>query len=73
MKLSLRIFIGYFLIVGIGAYFLLNTVVSELKPGVRQSTEETLVDIANLLAEIVKDEVKNGSINNGRFAQSIKD
>jgi two-component system, OmpR family, sensor histidine kinase CreC len=73
MKLSLRIFIGYFLIVGIGAYFLLNTVVSELKPGVRQSTEETLVDIANLLAEIVKDEVKNGTINNGRFAQSITD
>ncbi len=73
MKLSTRIFLGYFFIVGLGAYFLLNTFVDQLKPGVRQSTEETLIDIANLLAELAKEEVKAGTISNGRFASSVND
>lgn len=53
MSLNLRIFLAYFLIVGVAAYLLLNVFMSELKPGMRQSTEDTLVDMSNLLAEVV--------------------
>ncbi len=56
MSLNLRIFLAYFLIVGLGTYLLLNVFMSELKPGMRQSTEDTLVDMSNLLAEVVRQE-----------------
>jgi two-component system sensor histidine kinase CreC len=56
MSLSVRIFLVYLIFVGLASYFILNTVVEEIKPGVRQSTEETLVDTANLLAEILREQ-----------------
>lgn len=56
MSLNLRIFLAYFLIVGVALYFLLNVFMSELKPGMRQSTEDTLVDMSSLLAELVSRE-----------------
>ena len=62
-----RQFLGYFLIVGIGVYFSLNILGNELKPAFRQSAEETLIDTANLLAVLVRDDVLNGSIADGRF------
>ena len=50
MKIGLRILLGYFLIVGLAAWFLLNVFVAEVKPGVRSTLEDTLVDTAELLA-----------------------
>ena len=73
MKISARIFLGYFLIVGLAAYLLLNTFMAQLRPGMRQSMEEVMVDTANLLAEVVEREVTNRSINEGEFAQSMHD
>ncbi len=55
MSLSLRIFIVYLLFVALCSYFVLRTVMDEIRPGVRQSTEETLVDTANLLAEFLRE------------------
>jgi len=55
MSLSARIFIVYMLFVSLCSYFVLHTVMAEIKPGVRQSTEETLVDTANLLAEFLRE------------------
>ncbi|MDX2023828.1 MAG: two-component system sensor histidine kinase CreC [Deltaproteobacteria bacterium] len=71
MPIGLRIFLGYILIVGIGAYFLVNIFMNELKPGVRRSTEETLVDTANVLAELVTDDVLAGTVAGGRFGQAV--
>lgn len=60
MSLNLRIFLAYFMILGVAAYLLLDVFMSELKPGMRQSTEDTLVDMSNLLAEMVTREyIKN--------------
>ncbi|WP_252273471.1 two-component system sensor histidine kinase CreC [Pseudomonas subflava] len=67
MPLGVRIFLVYFLFVGLAGWFVLSTVMDEIRPGVRQSTEETLVDTANLLAEILRDEVKSGSLTQGRL------
>lgn len=67
MPLGIRIFLVYFLFVGLSGYFVLSTVMDEIRPGVRQSTEETLVDTAYLLAEIVRDDVKAGTLNQSRL------
>ncbi|MFP5390047.1 MAG: two-component system sensor histidine kinase CreC [Gammaproteobacteria bacterium] len=60
MKIGLRILLGYFLIVGLAAWFLLAVFVQQVKPGVRSTLEDTLVDTANLLAVLVADDVKAG-------------
>jgi two-component system sensor histidine kinase CreC len=44
----------------------------EVRPGVRQSTEETLVDTANLLAEILHDDVRSGTLSQSRFPDALK-
>ncbi len=72
MKISFRIFLGYFLIVGLAAYFILQVFVNQVKPGVRQSMESSLVDTANVLAQLATDDVKNGVISQGHFAASIQ-
>jgi two-component system, OmpR family, sensor histidine kinase CreC len=53
VRISLQVALGYFLIVGLAAWFVLNVFVAEVKPGVREATEDTLVDTANLVAELV--------------------
>ncbi len=70
MTLGLRIFLGYLAIVALGGWFLLQVFAQELKPGVRRSTEDTLNDIANLLAELVRDELQAGTLANGRFRRA---
>jgi len=71
MSLSIRIFLVYLIFVSLSGYFILNTVIEEIKPGVRQSTEETLVDTANLLAEILREPVKNKTLQNSDFPQML--
>ncbi|MDR0209159.1 MAG: two-component system sensor histidine kinase CreC [Pseudomonas putida] len=71
MRLGIRIFLVYFLFVGLSGYFLLSTVREQIRPVVRQSSEETLVDTANLLAEILHDDVKAGTLNQGRLPQVL--
>ena len=71
MKISLKIFLGYFVLVGLAAWFVLTIFVDEVKPGVRQAMEDTLVDTANVLAELAADDVKTGTINSGNFAKSL--
>lgn len=53
MSIRFRLLLGYFLIVGLAAWFVLNSFSQEVKPGVRQTMEETLVDTAHVLAEMV--------------------
>ena len=72
MRLGLRIFLVYALFIGLTGYFVLNTVMKEIRPGVRQSTEETLVDTANLLAEILRDDVKNGTLGQSHWQELLK-
>ena len=72
MPLGMRIFLVYFLFVGLAGWFVLSTVMDEVRPGVRQSTEETLVDTANLLAEILQGEVKAGSLQQSRLPELLK-
>jgi len=72
MSLGLRIFLVYVLFVGLTGYFVLNTVMEEIRPGVRQSTEETLVDTANLMAEILRDDFKAGTLSENRWPELLR-
>ena len=72
MPLGLRIFLVYVLFIGLTGYFVLGTVIEQIRPGVRQSTEETLVDTANLMAEILRDDFKAGTLNQNRWPQLLK-
>lgn len=71
MNIAVRLFAGYFLIVGLAAWFLVSIFAREVEPGVRQATEEVLVDTANLLAELAADELAAGTIGDGRFAAAV--
>ena len=71
MRLSIRLLLGYFFIVGVAAYFVLNVFVEEVKPGVSQAMEDTLVDTANLLAELATPDLLSGHLNDGPFAQHV--
>lgn len=72
MKIGLRILLGYFLIVALAALLLGRVFLQEVKPGVRQAMEDTLVDTANLLAEQAKDDMIAGRIDDGRFAAHVR-
>ncbi len=72
MRIGLRILLGYFLIVALAAILLGRVFVQEVKPGVRQAMEDTLVDTANLLAAQAADDLLAGRIADGRFAASVR-
>lgn len=72
MKIGLRIFLGYFLVVAMAALLLGRVFVAEVKPGVRQAMEDTLVDTANVLAELATDDLLAGRINDGPFADRLR-
>jgi len=72
MKIGLRILLGYFLIVGLAAWFLLNVFVQQVKPGVRSTQEDTLVDTAQMLAILVADDVKAGTVDQSSVLQGIR-
>lgn len=71
MKLSLRIFLVYFLLVGIGLFTFFSNAANQLRPIVRQSAENALIDTANLLAELVARDLHNNQFNSEHFAQAI--
>ncbi|MEN5209111.1 two-component system sensor histidine kinase CreC [Stenotrophomonas terrae] len=71
MRLGLKIFLGFFLIVGIAAFFVMRVFVNEVKPGVRQAMESTLVDAANVLAVMAAPDLKAGHIGDGDFAARL--
>lgn len=71
MRLGLKLFLGFFLIVGLAAFFVMRVFVNEVKPGVRQAMESTLVDAANVLAEVASSELAAGTLADGRFARNV--
>jgi two-component system sensor histidine kinase CreC len=71
MNIAIRLFLGYFLIVGLAAWFVLNIFAKEVEPGVRQATEDTLVDTANLLAELAVEDLAAGRIASAAFARAV--
>jgi two-component system sensor histidine kinase CreC len=72
LRLSLRVLLGFFLIVGLVAFAVLHTFLQEVKPGVRQGMEVALVDTAHLLAELAADDFRAGTLDHGRFQAAVQ-
>ena len=73
MKIGLRILLGYFLIVGLAAWFLLNVFMEQVKPGVRSTLEDTLVDTSQLLASLVAPDLRAGTVANSPVLARMQD
>ena len=58
---SLRAFGIYFVILGSLIWFTLDNAIERLNDGMRQSAESVLVDIANILASFIEDEINDSS------------
>ncbi|AHG19321.1 histidine kinase [Chania multitudinisentens RB-25] len=71
MRIGWHLLLGYFLIVAVAGYFVLSIFVQEVKPGVRRATEGTLVDTANLLAQVARLDMKHGDAAYGQLARSF--
>ncbi|KOC89736.1 two-component system sensor histidine kinase CreC [Winslowiella iniecta] len=71
MRIGMRLLLGYFLIVAVAAWFVLNIFLQEIKPGVRRATESTLVDTASLLAEFARQDLLSGNAQQGLLAQAF--
>jgi Signal transduction histidine kinase len=71
MRVGLRVLLGYFAIVALTGVLLAQVFVQQIKPGVRQAMEDTLIDTANLLAELAADDMKAGRLADGRFAAAV--
>src|SRR3954471_2944889 len=61
-SLSARIFFGYFLVLGVVAYAALSYFSNAIKPAVRQTMEETMVEEAGLLAELIEARIAPGEV-----------
>ena len=72
MRIGLRVLLGYFLIVALAALLVGKVFVEQVKPGVRQAMEGTLIDTANTLAELASDDMLAGHIADGQFARRVK-
>lgn len=71
LSLTARIFVVYGVFVALTAWFVLRLVNDQIKPAVRQSTEETLVDTANLLAELIGTEIRSGTLPAAELASIL--
>jgi two-component system sensor histidine kinase CreC len=72
MNIGLRVLLGYFLIVALAALLVGKVFVEQVKPGVRQAMEGTLIDTANTLAELATDDMLAGRIADGQFARRMR-
>ncbi|MGY3887409.1 beta-lactam sensor histidine kinase BlrB [Aeromonas aquatica] len=71
MRIGLQLLCGLVLIFALAAWFVLEIFVEEIKPGVRSATEDTLVDMAQLLAPLALDDLQEGKMVDGRLASAF--
>jgi two-component system sensor histidine kinase CreC len=72
MRIGHRILLGTFFVAALTALLLARVFVAQVKPGVRQTMEDTLVDTAHVLAELAADDFVAGRIADGRFAERVR-
>jgi two-component system, OmpR family, sensor histidine kinase CreC len=71
MHLGIRLLFGFFLVTGLAGFFVLRIFSAEIKPSVREVMEDTMIDTANILAEIATDDLVAGTMATGRFATQV--
>lgn len=72
MRLGIRLLFGFFLVTGLAGFFVLRIFSAEIKPSVREVMEDTLIDTANILAELAADDLVKDRMDTGRFAVQVQ-
>ncbi len=72
MKLGIRLLFAFFVLNGILAFFILRVFTAEIKPSVREVMEDMMIDTANILAELASDDLLQGKLADGQFAQQVR-
>lgn len=67
MKIRTRIFLVFILVVAAGFYFLVQWIGDDLRPRYLESVEEPLVDMANIFAELLADDFRDGKFASERW------
>ena len=62
MKISYRIFLGFFIILAVGFYFFISWMMSDVNVQPKKSMEESLVDIAHILAAYLEENIDDQKI-----------
>lgn len=73
MRISTRVILSFLLVTGLGFYFFIDWILDDLTPRYRESTEEPLVDFANVLAAQLSVTAKDGVIPTETLAAAITD
>jgi two-component system, OmpR family, sensor histidine kinase CreC len=72
VKLGIRLLFAFFVLNGILAFFILRVFTAEIKPSVREVMEDMMIDTANILAELASDDLRQGKLSDGQFAQQVR-
>jgi len=62
VKIRFRIFLGFVVIIAAGFYFLTTWTLDDVRPQTMKATEETLVDLANILAAQIEARLAGGRL-----------
>jgi len=63
VKIRIRIFFGFVIILSLGFYFLISWILTDVKVQPKKAMEETLVDTAHILASFLQQQVQNNKIS----------
>ncbi|RYD74655.1 MAG: two-component system sensor histidine kinase CreC, partial [Verrucomicrobiaceae bacterium] len=74
MSIRKRIVLSYLLIIGVGFFYLIKKITDakEIKPRYMESVEESMVDMAHLLASVVEAEIHDGYMDPDRFREAFR-
>ena len=73
IPLGARLFLLYFVLVILSSYLISSTLTREIKPTIRQVSEEILVDMTHLLAVMISDDMGKGTFTSKKFNEKLKD
>lgn len=71
MRLAIKVMAAFALVALLVGLFVARVLVEEVKPGVRQAMEASLVDTANLLAELAAADMAAGRLGDGPFHAAV--
>lgn len=72
MSIFVRIWFFFSLILVLVLWFMLYTITEQVKPNVRQVVEDTLAENANIVAQLIAEDVASGFVHQPEFDQKIQ-
>lgn len=72
MSIFVRIWFFFSLILILVLWFMLYTITEQVKPNVRQVVEDTLAENANIVAQLIAEDITSGAVHQPAFDEKIQ-